>query len=313
MGYYARIIGCYILLRLLLGYTPAEGQAIFSASLEKSSIQLGDSVRLLARLSAPAGYEIKSLDFSSLDTIKGLERLRLSGMDMVAEDSFLVYSQSIVLLGLDSGSFTIPPLLAKLGSGEMLSSTSLSLVVVPPPLEEGAAIAPVKDIMEEAAWWTDFFPPWLLPLLLALLLLAAGWWFWQKYRRGRLSLSAPTALSAADIARAKLGRLLPGQAAASAAEREAFYEELTYILRAYIEGQWGFLALESTSRDIEAWLQQQPACTPFAAALAEMLHKADLIKFAQAAPAMEPTQDYSLVADFVEKTAHEQADITFQP
>lgn len=313
MGCHMKMVAFYILFLLLLGHAPAWGQAFFSASLEKSSIQLGDSVVLRTRVSVPAGYGLNNLKFTMLDTIKGLERLRLSAMETVAEDSFLIYSQSIVLLGLDSGSFTIPALLAELDNGEVLSSNPVKLVVVPPLLEEGAAIAPVKDIMEEEAWWTDYFPSWSLPLLLALLLLAAGWWFWKKSQREKSPLPAPPALAAADIARAKLGRLLPEQASASAAEREAFYAELTYILREYIEGQWGFHALESTSRDIEAWLQQQPACTPFVAALTQMLQKADLIKFAQAAPEVEPAQDHLLVANFVEKTAPKQAAIPSLP
>lgn len=308
MGYLEKIIRCCILLCAGLGCVPAQGQATFSASLEKSSIQLGDSVVLMLRLSAPASSPLEALEFSALDTMAGLERLRSSAVEEVTTDSLLTYSQSMVLLGLDSGRFVIPSLLAKLASGEVLSSKPLYLVVVPPPLDEGASLAPVKDIIEEAARWTDYFPVWLL-LLLALLLLAAGGWFWQKYRRKKSPLPAPPARSAAEIARAKLGRLQPAQAAASAAAKEAFYEELTYILREYMEGQWGFQALESTSRDIEHWLQQQAVCKPFVAPLAEMLQKADLIKFAQATPAVAPAEDYSLVADFVEKTALQGAAI----
>lgn len=308
MGYLEKIIRCCILLCAGLGCVPAQGQATFSASLEKSSIQLGDSVVLMLRLSAPASSPLEALEFSALDTMAGLERLRSSAVEEVTTDSLLTYSQSMVLLGLDSGRFVIPSLLAKLASGEVLSSKPLYLVVVPPPLDEGASLAPVKDIIEEAARWTDYFPVWLL-LLLALLLLAAGGWFWQKYRRKKSPLPAPPARSAAEIARAKLGRLQPAQAAASAAAKEAFYEELTYILREYMEGQWGFQALESTSRDIEHWLQQQAVCKPFVAPLAEMLQKADLIKFAQATPAVAPAEDHSLVADFVEKTALQGAAI----
>lgn len=308
MGYLDKIICWGIVLCVGLGYMTAQGQATFSASLEKSAIQLGDSVVLSVRLSVPAPDQLKDLDFSAMDTLKGLERLRLSAMHTETTDSLITYSQLMVLLALDSGSFTIPPLLAKLASGEVLSGTPLKLIVAPPPLEEGAALAPVKDILEEAAWWTDYLSSWLLLPLLALLL-AAGWWFWQKYRRKKSLQPAPPALTAADIARAKLRRLQPAQASASAAATEAFYEELTYILREYMEGQWGFQALESTSRDIGHWLQQQPACTPFVAALTEMLQKADLIKFAQAAPAVKPSDDYSLVADFVEKTALQRAAI----
>lgn len=308
MRHLEKIVCCCMLLLIGLGCMPAQGQPTFSASLEKSSIQLGDSVVLTIRLSMPASDEFKYMNFSVLDTIGGLERLRVSAMKREMTDSLLAYNQSIVLLGLDTGSFTIPPLQAGLASGEILYSTALNLVVTRLPLEAGAALAPVKDILEEEAWWSDYFPSWLLLLFLALLL-AAGWWFWQKYRRKKSTLPAPPALSAADVARVKLSRLQPAQASASAAGREAFYEELTYILREYIEGQWGFQALESTSRDIEGWLQQQPFCAPFVLDLTKMLQKADLIKFAQAAPEVEPAEDYSLVAGFVEKTALQRAAI----
>lgn len=80
MGYLDKIIRCGILLCVGLGYMTARGQAAFSASLEKSAIQLGDSVVLSVRLSVPAPDQLKDLDFSTMDTVKGLERLRLSAM-----------------------------------------------------------------------------------------------------------------------------------------------------------------------------------------------------------------------------------------
>ncbi|MEO6037440.1 MAG: hypothetical protein ABIQ93_03435, partial [Saprospiraceae bacterium] len=63
-----------------------------------------------------------------------------------------------------------------------------------------------------------------------------------------------------------------------------YYAELTFILREYLQKRYGIPALESTTEETLAYLQQQDFPEALRQPLAETLLQADLVKFAKSMP-----------------------------
>jgi len=90
-------------------------------------------------------------------------------------------------------------------------------------------------------------------------------------------------------------------------EKKAYYSELTYTIRLYLEQRFGINAVEQTTREIIAELILADISETDKDYLRKILSRADMVKFAKVIPTDEDSQESLLKSiNFVEKTKKEE-------
>ena len=260
-----------------------------TASFDRPRVEAGDTFSLRV-LVAGARVAPKRVSFAAWQKFIPSENV-LSRSEWSRSGAQWV--KHFTLIAFDSATLALPPLTVQLHLNDTVQTNPLQLLVrAPRASAELSDMAEVRDIRREPTFWYDSWP-WLLGAALALAFL--GWYFRRNSRRDRLVPIAiplaPPPLSAQEIALQKLAAL----------EQEKpwlkgpllnYYASLSLIVREYLEGRYGILALESTTREIAQLLKKTDFPIAQKPALDQLLRQADLVKYAE----MEPPQ-----------SAHEQA------
>lgn len=128
--------------------------------------------------------------------------------------------------------------------------------------------------------------PWLIGAGVAVLLVTCLWW-WRRHPRGSKRAADETRLPAHVTALRALARLRSANRN-TPDEVDAFYVEVSRILRAYLEERFGLHAPERTTEEFLAELNAQGPASPLdgeqRGALAGFLRQCDLVKFARVLP-----------------------------
>lgn len=144
--------------------------------------------------------------------------------------------------------------------------------VVPAGAEEPQGLAPLAEFPR--AWG-----PWLLAALLVLALLAGIWWGLR--RRAPADTSALPPHEEVVVRLDRLGAARPHTPGAV----KPFYVELSDALRTYLARSLGVPAREVTTRELLGLLEaNEHVPAESRAALADVLRRSDLVKFAEAVP-----------------------------
>jgi uncharacterized protein YneF (UPF0154 family) len=166
-------------------------------------------------------------------------------------------------------------------------------------------IADIEGVVEMPAkasyWWI-----WAL----CIVAIAAGVVTWFILRRKRTKEIIRIFKPAHEIAYNRLLALV-GQKLVEAGKIKEFYEQISDILRHYIEHRFNLHAPERTT---EEFLAELPATNVLSETdqdrLAEFLRHCDMVKFAKYSPTTEQIQKtFDLVKDFIETTKSEEKKI----
>lgn len=268
-----------------------------SATLSQPEILIGDQVTLRLNLGLAAGEGIAAIHTDALKSVEKIELLNSSKLDTIALTPKLLLEQRFTLTAFDSGAYRLPPLVIVTQQGDTVFTEALNLAVKTIPVTEKAELQPIKDIIRERFNWRD-----LAPYALAVLLVV-GLALWlvklrQKPKTGVALPPTPTQ-SPYERARARLATLAP-QNPEAPETLKAYYSELNYLFREYLEGQFQLPALESTSREIEKALSNHNAWANWHEPLSAWLRRADLIKFAKAGPQTSTVADFTLISNFID-------------
>lgn len=207
------------------------------------------------------------------------------------------------------GDYEIPPIEIKAtpvtkDSGEPVSVTTEPLAVhvtsVLADAEDAKDVAGLKDIAPAPAsrmwmWWAGGGVA-AAAVVTAGLVLAAR-------RRGRIVRAAVPPPPPHEVALRRL-RALRQSALIERSEHKAFFNELSDILRRYIEDRFGMRAPERTT---EEFLREAATASFFRVedvlVLRRFLSLCDLVKFAEARPTVdEARESLDIAQDFVERT-----------
>ena len=171
-------------------------------------------------------------------------------------------------------------------------------------------ILPIKPIIEEPRNLLDFW--WVFLILL----LGAGFFALREYRRRQASPApAPPPPPPADVRALHELDALEQRQLWQAGQTDAYYVELTRILRHYLEGRYNMRALEMTSTQIVRELSDRAGLERDQRdELAELLQLSDLVKFAKATPPEElHPRSLERVRAFVRETALDHELSTLKP
>lgn len=194
------------------------------------------------------------------------------------------WTNDISLITFDSAQLWLPPLGISLSDGTTVQTNPLELNVLPTPSpDELAEMHSIKNIQLEPANWTDFLLPFGFIGAAVLVLALAVWWFLLRKKKSGLLGERVLRLPPHELALRQLAELERRQYWQQGAIK-TYYSELSRVVREYLEHRFRVPALESASDDIPRLLADKNLPEPLHNALAELLHWADLAKFAKAVP-----------------------------
>lgn len=193
-----------------------------------------------------------------------------------------------------------------------LSTDPFAIAVssVLPPDTNDPNPADIKEIVAPPTAFASSARTWGIILGAALLLSLAGWWLWRS--RGRRAQSGPRTrplvhLPAAAVAHARL-ELLQSQHLVERAEFKAFYNEVSLVLRRYIEDRFGIEAPERTTEEFLHDARRRDVLrVDDVVVLERFLGHCDMVKFAEFQPTVQQARDTAdTVRDFVNRTSDER-------
>jgi hypothetical protein len=198
------------------------------------------------------------------------------------------WQKTATLIVFDSLKTELPPLYVRTHLGDSVPTNAVQLTVLPTPATaELSDMEPIREIRREPTSWTDYWPQMLLGLA------ALGglfWWYRKKNQSGKPKIiataPAPPAApppAAQEIALRRLAQL-EQQQLWKTGNWYAHFTEISLITREYLEKQYRFPALESTTTEIGAVLENLKFPASLKGLLQELLNRADGVKYARSKP-----------------------------
>lgn len=288
-----------LLLLSLLWVTSVHGQINIATEWSQQELLIGDQVQWTIIVTHTEDITINGLDYAVLDELDNLEVLKAEQFDKTAEQG---YEQTIITLLLtcwEEGVYDIPALPIRYrtaGTTEQTEAAGGRLIVTTLAVEQDSSrLMPIKNIVEEPLVLSDFIP-YLVGFLLLVLLVTVAYYLYRRRSQKPPPPVPPRRLSLLDYTLEQL-RAVEQRRLWEQGQLKAYYTELTYCLRLYLEQRYSFYALEATTGEVIDQLKARPELpsTP----IIELLKKADLVKFAKFKPpngahpvAMETVQQF---------------------
>jgi hypothetical protein len=175
------------------------------------------------------------------------------------------------------GRVRVPPAALVAASGETLALAAGPLLRVGGRIVPGAPadlrpMAPLASLRR--------FPWWLAGIGAALAVAAVGVLVWLRRRRRKLAGLEEPPLPPPGIEFDEAVRVLLARSLPELGEMRAFAQELSWILRRYLDRRWDRPALAATRPEIVSWLPATRLCVRDQGEIATWLEKTDRIKFA---------------------------------
>lgn len=262
----------------------ATGQVYVKASVDKTSILIGEPVTLTLEAYIPLGQQIT---WFPIDTIPHFEFLQKAKSDTAESIEGKKITQSLIITSFDSGRWEIPQLELKVMKQSYYTDT-LMIDVGFVPFDREADYRDIKDIIEVNNPDTKYIP-WVIAALVVVSV-AVVIYFLRKPKRAIVVQTKSIArLSPYEEAMAALSELrkkgLPqnGQA-------KWYYTELNDILRVFVLRKLNIATMEKTNEELILQLRQLNLSKDTFSQLAQALRMSDYVKFAKYQPGDEDNQ-----------------------
>ncbi|MBR3858805.1 MAG: hypothetical protein IKJ18_02140 [Bacteroidaceae bacterium] len=285
---------------------PAFSQVTVNASIDSLQLLIGEQARVRVEVSCPSDGNLIMPTYPNNMLMEGIEIVGEVKADTqyLNKKSHMVVTQTYAVTSFDTAFYYIPPFEVLVDSVSYASNPlALKVLTYDVDTTNVEAIFPIKDVMERPMTFVE-----LLPMLLAVVMVIA-FIFLIPFLLGRYHDNKPI-LRRVTIA----PKLPPHQVALQEMERikseknwlkddvKQYYTELTDALRVYMEERFGFNAMEMTSDDIIAQLNEQPD-KEWIGELRELFAMSDLVKFAKYKPLINENDMNNINAiDFINKT-----------
>ena len=243
-------------------------------------------------------------------------QVSFSGPDVIPGEAFSVLSREVSrpsssltecnaeLAAFELGELLLPPVVAFVR--DTLSGKTLQWSLEPQArlyveaLTDSSmkSLLPIRPIREVPVPWSrSLFTGFVVIATLALILFA-GFFAWKKFiLPKRRSHDHVSALHELQLLKQRLERGLGA---------EACYEQLSLLVRRYLEHHYDIKALEAVTSEIERELVLLDV--PGALLLSGLLHEADMVKFAESSPSLEDCRNCLAEAETVLQPTESVAD-----
>ncbi len=285
------------------------GPATVHVRLDKTKLTIADTVLLQFEATLQPGYKI---EMPRVDKV--LENFGIVDWDDLGEKldakNHVVTTYQYKLEPFLSGNYEIPAFTFKFHDANDPNATH-ELASEPVPVEVTSLLGDqrAKLVLEDIEGVVEMPKPagrWWLWILVALVVAAvpAGWLLLRS-RRSRQVVRVFK--SAHEIAYLRLRALVAANLIEQGQIKE-FYEQISGILRHYIEDRFALHAPDRTTEEFLSELRFMGTLAPAdKQVLEEFLTHCDLVKFAKHEPTTEQIQrTFDLVKNFVERTKSEE-------
>jgi hypothetical protein len=221
-----------------------------------------------------------------------MEFISASKTDTFNEPTIQTFSQTYTVSAFDSGQFhagpVVIPYINSAGGADTLYSNIVIVDVNTLPVDTMRPFKPIKGPLAVPYSWKEFIlyiiAAWLLLLLIALAVA-----LYNKYAKKKLqdTNARPVPKDPAHIWARKELKKLEDEKLWQKDQVKLYYSRLTEILRLYLEYRFSWLALESTTEEIEAAIDNYNMKEKAKENLLQILRAADLVKFAKLLPGPE--------------------------
>ena len=287
-----RLFAAGVLALSLAGFAARaeEGDASARALLEVSPAEaaVGDRLAATLRLEAPEGSEP---ELAPIGPEMGSAKVYGGAWSGPAiEGGRAVWTWRGELAVFETGTVELPALsIAVRRNGDTWSvrtePVEITIRSVLPP-EAADQKADLADLKPPASIPGDYRPLWqALGALIALLAVSAGaWWLHRRYASRLAAVAAPEdpfrRVPPHEWAYAQLQRLLERRLAEEG-RVDAFFEELSRILKRYLGGRYRVELMESTTEEALAQLRQAGCAVGGVQPIRVLLERCDRVKFAR--------------------------------
>ena len=269
----------------MLGLAIATAAAAPTARLqvEPTTAQLGDPLKVRITVD-PGGAG--TVDVSPLATEWGsVQVLAGSWEPAVAGSTTRVWSGTIA--AYEMGSVTVPALSIPItGGSEPEAATDAVTLTIEGVLKPEDKDKDIADLKSPASIPPDWRPLRRALFGLAALLAVSGlaWWLWRRYASKLAAVAAPVdpfrKLPPHVWVYEELQRLL-ARRLAEEGNIGLFYDELTRIVKQYLEGRYRIDLLERTTPEVAAALRSAGAPPEAGTHTRALLESGDMVKFAR--------------------------------
>ena len=294
------------MLLLIVIALPLQAQVTVNASIDSLLLLVGEQAHVKLEVSCPAEKELIMPTYPNNMLMEGIEILGEVKTDTqyLNKRNHMVVTQAYTVTSFDTAFYYIPPFEVLVDS-VMYPSNSLALKVITFDVDtvDVEAIFPIKDVIKRPITFVETLPlSGSLVLVIVLCFLIP--YLLKRYHDNKPILRRVTIapkLPPHQVALTEMERI-KGEKSWLREDVKQYYTELTDALRVYMEERFGFNAMEMTSDEIIAKLNEQPD-KEWIGELSELFQMSDLVKFAKYKPHINEN-DMNLInaIDFINKT-----------
>lgn len=298
-----RVANILILFQILY-ISPILSQPNIQAEIGSSKIKLGEQTQIKVSVTSSTPSDIEFMSFDSLQTTgQGIEVL--SQKDTAYSS---IKARVYTITSFDTATNGVPPIHLKI-DGETYQTNELPLQVLNVPIDTTNVekINDLKGSMEPAFDISE----WIAPFYLSIILLCLG--LLITYIIIRIKDNKPI------IRRLKIQPYIPPHKAAMAeiskirdealwesGDSKDYYTRLTDVLRQYMQGRYGFNAMEMTTDEIIHSIENLNDPIEIRN-LHALFTTADLVKFAKAHPNIsENDKNLTNASNYIQSTKKEE-------
>ena len=262
----------------------AFAQVQVESSIDSIQILIGEQAHLTLQVSYKKGQSLLLPQFKPSEYITpGVEVLEMSDADTAQLDNDMIrVSKVYTLTSFDEQLYYLPPMTIKV-DGKEYSSKNLALKVLTIPVDtlHPENFYPPKDVQNNPFQWSEWSDVFWLSVLLVFLVCLT--FYLCVCLKGNKPVIArvriikkvlPHQRAMDEIEKIKADKMVASE------DQKEYYTRLTDTLRKYIEERFGFSAMEMTSSEIIARLQEAED-KKMIDELRELFTTADLVKFAK--------------------------------
>ena len=277
-----------------------QGDASASAKADAKQIMVGDQVRLFIEVqNNPSESRLQWAVIP--DSFNNLEVVEKGKIDTLKSGDRVTYKQRLLITGFDSGVFKIPafvfPVIPNNGTPYTVQTDSFDLLVQTVAVDTTKAFKGIKGIIQVKSSWLDYLLYIIGGIVFLVLVIYVIIYFLRNKKAAPKPQGPQETLQQYTLR--MLLRLENEQLWQKNRVKE-YYVALTDILRNYIEARFQTPALELTTDELLDKAQLNKELQPYYDLLAQILHTADLAKFAKAQPTpMEHTDVMEKAKQFV--------------
>ena len=295
-----------LLLVLSVLALPALSQVTVNASIDSLQLLIGEQAHVKIEVSCPVDADLVMPTYPNNVLMEGIEILGEVKTDTqyLNKRRQMMVTQAYTVTSFDTAFYYIPPFEVLVDS-QAYASDPLALMVMTFDVDTAnvEAIFPIKDIMKCPITLVEVLP-FSGSIVLVIVLGFLIPYLIRRYRDNKPILRRVTIapkLPPHQVALTEMERI-KGEKSWQRDDVKQYYTELTDALRVYMEERFGFNAMEMTSDEIIAQLNELPD-KEWIGELRELFQMSDLVKFAKYKPLINEN-DMNLInaIDFINKT-----------